>query len=137
MTSVPSDRADALPLVVVADDDPAIRQLLARALAAFGLAVVCVDNGAAAVEAVQFHEARLVCVLLDVMMPAMDGITAGHHIQRHEPRLPIIIMSGQAQDVDVTTLQRAGRVALLAKPFSLGELRASLQHMLTPQLLVA
>jgi|SRR5579859_1800851 len=106
--------------VLVVDDDPAIRGLLADALREEGYAVDLAAHGREALEAMRAR--RPATVVLDLMMPTMDGFTfmeACHHEQLCD-NVPIVVISAVHD-----ALQRIKDVpihACVAKPFDLDEL---------------
>lgn len=110
-------------LVLVADDEPAIIELVTRAIMNIGLVALPVENGAAALQAVEQHHHHLHCVLMDIVMPILDGIDAALAIQQSRPELPLILMSGMFSDAHAASIQQLRLVGLLEKPFSLTELR--------------
>jgi DNA-binding response OmpR family regulator len=108
------------PYVLIVDDDPAIRGLVADALRSEGYAVDMAAHGAEALEAMRAR--RPATVLLDLMMPVMDGFTFIEHCQREQlcADVPIVVISA-VQDA----LNRVAELpvhATLAKPFDLDEL---------------
>jgi CheY-like chemotaxis protein len=88
----------AVPTVLVVDDDDDIRELTQLALEAVaGWTVLTADCGAAAIQAAREHLPD--AVLLDMMMPDMDGLTAFGHLQAHETTqtIPVILFTAKAQ----------------------------------------
>src|SRR4051812_45985460 len=81
-------------LVLVADDEPVMQELLTDVIQQLGLAVLCVGDGAAAVAAVAAQRDRMIVALMDIVMPIMNGIDAARAIQLAAPSLPIVLMSG-------------------------------------------
>jgi CheY-like chemotaxis protein len=117
-------------LVLVADDEAGLRQVVARVLAAFGLIPLLADDGAAAIAAVEAHRSELCGVILDIAMPGVDGIDAAHAIQRLAPELAIVLMSG-ALPADFAARTAGLRlVGVLSKPFPLAALRTLLRRAL-------
>jgi CheY-like chemotaxis protein len=106
--------------VLIVDDDPAIRGLMADALRSEGYAVDMAAHGAEALEAMRAR--RPATILLDLMMPVMDGFTFIEHCHREQlcDGVPILVISAVQE-----ALNRAGELpvhAVLAKPFDLDEL---------------
>lgn len=108
-------------MILVVDDDGAVRATIARALGALGYAVREADSGAAAVAVVRAEPIAL--VILDFVMPGMDGAEAAREIAEIEPDLPIIFSTGHAA---LRALRSAAgdEVEVLEKPFTLDELDA-------------
>jgi EAL domain-containing protein (putative c-di-GMP-specific phosphodiesterase class I)/DNA-binding NarL/FixJ family response regulator len=112
------------PLVLVADDDPAIRSLLKRALEREGFEVVLAADGREALEGIRLRE--IAVLLLDVNMPGMGGLEVLRQV-RSEDRtrtLPIILVTGTAAEADLVRGLENGADDYLAKPFALKELAA-------------
>ena len=106
--------------ILVADDDPAIRASLEVALAAFGYTAIAVDDGAAALRAAQTDPPDL--ILLDYMMPRMDGLAVLAALQA-DPRLrtiPVVFLTGVPEDIP----RLPGVAAVLEKPARLDALDA-------------
>jgi two-component system, cell cycle sensor histidine kinase and response regulator CckA len=111
------------PLVLVADDEIAIQELIARVITRLGMVAVLVGDGAAAVAAVAAHRDDLACVILDVVMPIVSGVDAACAIQRIAPELSIILISGAIPAHDVGRIAQLGHAGMLHKPFSLAALQ--------------
>src|SRR5438270_3817025 len=111
--------------VLVVDDDEGIRDLVAMALSAVGYEVVSVRDGAAALECLAtLHPA---VILLDMLMPMMDGWAFAHAYERlPAPRAPVIVMTA-AHDA-ATRAAEIKAAAYLAKPFDLADLYACIEH---------
>lgn len=120
--------ADRRSLVLVADDDQAIRNLLTNVIERLGFAAICVGDGAAAITAVQEHRDTLFCAIMDVVMPIMNGVDAAHAIQATAPSLPIVLMSGAIPDECMEKIRQLRIVGIVTKPFSVTHLRDLLRH---------
>src|SRR3982751_6430509 len=114
-TAVPGSRTR----VLVVEDDSAIRALLRDFLELLGCAVQLAANGREALEHLQ--QTRPDLVLLDFMMPVMDGRAFGSVVRRNGPTadLPIVLMSAAPEAAQVSG--EIGAKALLRKPFDLDE----------------
>jgi CheY-like chemotaxis protein len=116
--------------VLVVDDDPSIRDVVGDFLELLGCSVRTAANGKEALERV--HAERLDLVLLDYMMPVMNGKSFGLEV-RKQPRhagLPIVLMSA-ALDTD-EVCEAIGARACLKKPFDMDEL-AEIVHAIAGQ----
>ena len=102
-------------LILVADDDPVARLVAAAALEADDYAVLTADDGAAAVES--FESARPDCVILDVMMPGLDGFSACRSIRRlpHGSDVPVLILTSRDDLAAVAEAYAAGATDFLVK----------------------
>jgi PAS domain S-box-containing protein len=122
--------------VLAAEDDPALRAVLARQLERLGVEARVVEHGAAAVAA--WREGGWDCVLLDVNMPELDGLAAAHAIRAAEAErglapTPLIALTADALPEDVERTRAAGIGEHLAKPLAIATLRATLApHVAAP-----
>ncbi len=107
--------------VLVVDDDLALAEMLGIVLRNEGLDVVHSADGAAALEAFRAHRPDL--VLLDVMLPGMDGIEVCRRI-RSESMVPIVMLSARTDTVDVVVGLESGADDYVVKPFKPQELIA-------------
>lgn len=111
-----------MSVILVADDDTDIRDLVAYRLERDGHDVTTVADGLAALDHLASAEVDL--VILDVMMPGMSGIDAARAI-RADPRLaatPIILLTARTQEADIAQGYAVGVDDYVAKPFSPREL---------------
>jgi CheY-like chemotaxis protein len=104
--------------ILVVDDDPAIRDLVADALQDEGYLVTTAANGAEAVEVVEGSQPWL--VLLDMRMPVLDGWGFAQVMRERGVRLPIVVMT--AAENAQHWCDEVGGDACLSKPFDLDEL---------------
>jgi two-component system response regulator MprA len=118
----------SLPSVVVAEDDKGVRESLVRSLRFEGYDVRAVTDGAQALEAVA--ERRPDVVILDVMMPFVDGLTACAELRRRFRDLPILMLTARHEVSDRVAGLDAGADDYLVKPFALSELFARLRALL-------
>ena len=108
-------------LILIVDDEPAIARLARAKLQADGYAVVSATNGADALEYVENDRPDL--VVLDVMMPGMDGFEVLRRI-RTTSQLPVILLTARTSDTDKLTGLHGGADDYLTKPFNPDELSA-------------
>lgn len=104
-------------LIVLADDDAAIRRLSVKILERAGWTVVAANNGAEAVEHARTHP-DAAAVVLDLTMPVMDGREASEELARLDSTLPVVLMSGYSRDIS----ELPAHVSFLQKPFTAGQL---------------
>jgi DNA-binding response OmpR family regulator len=121
---------DTRPLVLVADDDKDILQLLRLRLELLGYAVVQAVNGVEALELAREQEPAL--AILDVMMPGLDGLEVARQLRAGSSRIPIILLTARIQESDVSAGLAAGADASLGKPFDAAALRAKVHELLAP-----
>lgn len=106
--------------VLVADDEAELRELIRFSLDAGGYAVTTVSNGKQAVDAVAKDKFDL--VILDVMMPEMDGYHACREISDNPSSPPILLLTSRDFNQDKAAVKGSGASAFLAKPFEVPEL---------------
>lgn len=121
---------DARPLVLVADDDDDIRQLVAYRMEKAGYDVVQAADGEEAVRLA--FERPPALAIVDVMMPKADGYEVTRTLREAEAtrRVPVILLTARAQEADVQRGFDAGADDYIRKPFSPQELRARVQAIL-------
>ena len=115
-------------LVLVADDETAIQLLVTRAIHQLGLDALPVSDGAAAIMAVAARRADLICAVLDITMPLVNGVDAARVIQRLAPDLAIVLMSGAIPADYADHMNQLRLAGLLHKPFPLAALRELIRH---------
>lgn len=113
--------------VLVVDDEKPLREFVRRNLEARGYKVVCASNGLEALAV--FDDERTDLVILDIMMPHMDGLETTRRI-RAESRVPIIILSAMGEETDKVRAFDLGADDYLTKPFGVGELLGRVQAVL-------
>jgi len=113
--------------ILTADDDPQLLRLIARNLELGEYDVLVASDGKQALEQIEQHVPDL--VLLDVMMPRMDGFTVCQRV-REFSAVPIIIVTARGQDQDKVRGLDLGADDYLTKPFSIEELLARVRAVL-------
>jgi two-component system response regulator PrrA len=116
------------PLVLVVDDDEAIRTALERALRLEGFAVQLAEDGLRALELVE--ESRPGVIVLDVVMPNLSGITVVSRLRARGNDVPICVLSARDEVQDRVAGLEAGADDYVIKPFDLEELVARLRALL-------
>jgi two-component system, OmpR family, response regulator MprA len=114
--------------VVIADDERAVRESLARALTLEGYDVEAFPDGAQALAGLQNQPADV--VVFDVMMPVVDGLTACRVLRAEKNRVPILLLTARTETSDRVAGLDAGADDYLSKPFALEELLARLRALL-------
>jgi two-component system response regulator (stage 0 sporulation protein F) len=112
-------------MILVVDDEPQVRAVIARGLTALGYRVREAAGGEEALAIVRSDPPSL--VILDYMMPGMDGAETARQIAAIDPDLPILFSTGHAA---LRTLRSAAGedVSVLEKPFTLEELDALIRE---------
>lgn len=111
------------PLVLLIDDERAYAEVIRDALESYGIEVRLAHNAMEALEVYQDKVPDL--ILLDVMMPEIDGLTLLKWLREHseKDKVPIHIVSAKAQDKDRDAALKAGADGFMAKPFTMEELK--------------
>jgi DNA-binding response OmpR family regulator len=120
--------------ILTADDDPQLLRLMTRNLQLEGYDVLPASDGQQALEQIEYHAPDL--VLLDVMMPKMDGFSVCHQV-REFSSVPIIMVTARGQDQDKVRGLDLGADDYLTKPFSVDELLARVRAVLRRAQLIA
>ncbi|MBO4368519.1 MAG: sigma-54-dependent Fis family transcriptional regulator [Desulfovibrio sp.] len=115
--------------ILLVDDDTAHRTMLKTLLRSWGYAITDASNGKDAVSAVK--EQSFDCVLSDVRMGEMDGLTALFEIMRFNPAMPVILMTAYSSVETAVDALRGGAFDYLIKPLDFDALRASLERALS------
>ena len=112
----------AAPLILVIEDETAIRDNLRRFLMLEGYSVVTAANGVQGLEVMGLHQPDL--VLCDVMMPQMTGFEVLEHMRRDAAfaNTPVIFLTASADRESITHGLELGALDYVTKPFSLPEL---------------
>lgn len=115
--------------VLLAEDDRAVRESLARAMTLEGYEVSAVNDGAAALQHLREEsvDAPPDIIILDVSMPAVDGLTVCRVLRSEGVRIPILMLTARTEPSDRIAGLDAGADDYVLKPFDLGELFARLR----------
>ncbi|MEO6909036.1 MAG: response regulator [Abditibacteriaceae bacterium] len=114
--------------ILVVDDEPHIVRLIQVNLEKQGYTVITASNGKEALDTVAAEHPDL--VVLDVMMPEMDGMEALTRLKENPVTkdIPVILLTAKAQDADVFEGWKSGADLYLTKPFNPGELLLFVQR---------
>ena len=114
--------------VLIAEDDRAVRESLARALVLEGYRVTAVSNGAEALDAVRLAPPDI--ILLDVSMPLVDGLTVSRVLRAEQNHVPVLMLTARTETSDRVAGLDAGADDYLPKPYDLDELLARVRALL-------
>ncbi|MGC9521027.1 MAG: response regulator transcription factor [Anaerolineae bacterium] len=119
-----------MAMILVAEDERDIRDLIAFTLEFAGYEVVLATNGAEAVALAR--EARPDLVLMDVRMPRMTGYQACEALKEtpETREIPVVFLSAKGQDSEIQEGMEAGAVDYILKPFAPDELTAQVRRIL-------
>jgi two-component system, cell cycle sensor histidine kinase and response regulator CckA len=109
-------------LVLVIDDEAAIRQVIRRTLEAFGYRVLTAEGGPEALSIYVQRQAEIVAVITDLMMPAMSGVATISALLEVNAYVRIIVLTGLASEAQKEAAMAAGASEFLAKPFTIEKL---------------
>jgi hypothetical protein len=126
-----SPQAPAAPeghgeLVLVVDDEAPIREMTGRTLNAFGYRTLAAEDGTEAVALFAQHKDEISAVVLDMMMPFMDGLVTGRAIKRMSADVKLIGSSGLAEKRKLAEAEDAGFAGFLPKPYTADQLLRAL-----------
>ncbi|MEL6461572.1 MAG: PAS domain S-box protein [Cyanobacteria bacterium J06621_15] len=114
-------------LILVVDDEIAICEIIKTTLETYNFRVITAHDGIEAIATYVQHKNEINTVLIDIMMPAMDGVTAIRTLKQMNPQVIIIAMSGLVSNEALTQSKNTDIQGFLAKPFNAGELLSILQ----------
>ncbi|WP_377644610.1 response regulator transcription factor [Oryzobacter terrae] len=117
-----------VPSVLVVDDDPVLREVVATYLRRAGLEVLECDDGLGAVELARSASPDI--VLLDLTLPGLDGLEVFRRMRAHRGNLPIMMLTARGDESDRVLGLELGADDYLAKPFSTRELVLRVQSIL-------
>jgi CheY-like chemotaxis protein len=114
-------------MILVADDEQAIRELLTAELTSAGYRVLAAANGAEAVALFREHPSEVRLFITDGAMPVLNGHDVIAALRKISPDLPVILTSGDAEAA------ANSKISVVNKPFSLDDILASIQQILNKQ----
>ena len=133
--AAPARAAAGRPVVLLVDDDAAIRRTMTVGLELEGFDVVCASGGRAALEAVKAVQPAV--MLLDLTMPDLDGLEVLERLRGAGDDLPVCVLSAREQVSDRVRGLEAGADDYVVKPFALEEVSARLHALLRRRPLAA
>jgi CheY-like chemotaxis protein len=118
------------PLIVCADDDADIRELVMLGLANHGYRVVFAADGTEALRLAESWEPAL--MILDVSMPGLDGVELTRRLRAGAGTsgIPVMLLTARVQDADLKRGYEAGADAYITKPFALDQLNREVERLL-------
>ncbi len=119
---------DNLAKILLAEDEPALGQIVKETLELKGFKVLYCNNGEEALQS--YHNEQPELLILDVMMPKKDGFTLAKEIRSFDEHIPILFLTAKSQPKDVVEGFSLGGNDYLKKPFSIEELIARINNLL-------
>jgi two-component system, cell cycle response regulator CpdR len=110
--------------ILVAEDDEPVRAFVRKALEMDGHVVTTAEDGGLALDILIEQNGAFDLLLSDIRMPMMDGIALALSAARHYPNLPILLMTGYAEQRERASELDAIIEDVITKPFALADLRA-------------
>lgn len=123
--------------MLVVDDEPVVRRLVYRILNAAGYRVLEASDGAEGLEVLREAPGRVNLVIVDAVMPNLDGAALSTHIFETWPAQRVLLMSAHGEEVFGRLGLKRMTVPFLNKPFTDDELLAKVERALTEPLLAA
>ncbi|MDB5972580.1 MAG: sigma-54-dependent Fis family transcriptional regulator [Hydrocarboniphaga sp.] len=114
--------------ILVVDDEPRLREVIASALEDLGYRTVIAESGEAAIRLIETEDIDL--VLTDLRMPQMDGRELMHQVRRNWPGMPIVVMTAYSTVKDAVQMIKDGAFDYVSKPFEIDELSATIANAL-------
>ncbi|MCH2107990.1 MAG: transporter substrate-binding domain-containing protein [Polyangiaceae bacterium] len=134
LDSSPPSEVSALSIrsrrLLLVEDDNGLAEVTEQLLRELGYEPILAKDGLEALRLFEEEQKNIDIVLLDIVLPQLSGDEVCRRIRLKEPNLPIVLTSGFAQDPRVQKTLQEGDCRFLAKPYSLDELRESLERAL-------
>ena len=112
------------------DDDPAVCTIMTEKLEAIGLTVLSARDGADALAQLQSADQAIQLVILDLLMPVMDGVETFTRLRQLQPALPVLICSGIALEPSTADRFAGENWRFLRKPFTSDRLHSEIVQLL-------
>lgn len=117
-------------LILVVDDEPAIQETTTQSLEANNYHVLSANDGIEAIALYAKHSDKISAVLMDIMLPYLDGTTAIRTLQKINPDVKIIASSGLMSHSKLEAITEMGITNFLPKPYTVNELLLSLEKVI-------
>ena len=121
----PLDSVAPNSLISVVDDDRSMGRMLARIIGAAGLQVAVFTSAEEFLDSERLHD--FTCLVLDVDLPGMSGLKLQQELNDSGHDIPIIFISGQANEQTRERARKAGALGFFDKPFSIDSLLRAIQ----------
>ncbi|HPO14500.1 MAG TPA: GAF domain-containing protein [Candidatus Hydrogenedentes bacterium] len=116
--------------ILIADDEAMVREVGQEILETLGFQVYVAEDGVEALRVFQEHRGEIVCILLDLTMPRMNGEETFREIRRVHPYIPIIMSSGYNEQEVTQRFAGKGMAGFIQKPYRMEDLQSILQKTL-------
>ncbi len=129
----PGELALGTGLILIIDDEEAIRITASKMLEAVGYDSICAVDGATGCELYQSRQAEIRAVLLDMAMPGISGLETYQRLKEINPAIKVLMTSGYTNDARVQKTLEIGANGFIKKPFSLYRLSKKMSEVLSGQ----
>jgi signal transduction histidine kinase/CheY-like chemotaxis protein len=126
-----ADLAAGKGTILVAEDDPQVREMITETLTKSGYAVIMAQNGLEAFSLYKASSRPVDLVILDLVMPQMGGKECYYRLKSLNPKLKILVMTGFTADGSAEEFRREGASGVIIKPFELQEFTEIIQRILS------
>ena len=114
--------------ILVVDDEVLIRELTEAALVEYGCKVISASSGVEAIKILKKERGKIDCILLDVIMPEMNGYDFFVTARKIVANIPVLFCSGYAESDKISRLRHDKKVEFIQKPFELDDLYYSIKN---------
>jgi len=118
--------------ILVVDDEAIILRAVEMVLQKQGYTVKAIEDPAAAVDYYRANAAHIACVILDIIMPKMNGITCYSHLRAVNPSVKVIVTTGYADDLAFEEFVARNHLPVVPKPFDVPVLLDAIRRVLNP-----
>ena len=123
--------SDVMEKILVIDDEKNIRELIEDILSEEGYQIFIAQNGKEGVEFFKKFSSQIDLVILDIIMPELDGKDCYYEIKKINPQIKVILTSGYSKSNIKDELLKNGVDAYVPKPFNVGILLKAVEQVLT------
>ncbi|MDZ8188333.1 MAG: response regulator [Nostoc sp. ChiSLP02] len=129
--------ADSIPqtghgeLILLVDDEPAIQEITKSSLETYNYKTLIASDGIEAIALYAKNASKISAVLIDIMLPSLDGLTAIRTLKKINPEVKVIASSGLMSESKLSAVANIGVTTFLPKPYTVNELLLSLQKVLS------
>ncbi|MBE9205350.1 response regulator [Nostoc sp. LEGE 06077] len=117
-------------LILVVDDEPSIQEITTTSLETHNYKTLIAGDGIEAIAQYAKNADKINVVLMDIMLPSLDGVTAIRTLQKINPQVKVIATSGLMPKDKLAEIMKIGVKKFLSKPYTVNELLLSLQEIL-------
>jgi two-component system cell cycle sensor histidine kinase/response regulator CckA len=128
--NAPTDPTDRRPLVLVADDEKDVREMIREILRFAGMDTILAPNGQEALRLLEERRGAVDLILTDVMMPVLDGPALAHQAALEWPDIPVLFMTGHTVELLASRGLLGENTPRIEKPFQVRQLIRTLQDAL-------